>query len=102
MHDWQYGTFDMNKFIRALRYSAAGLVAIFVFFGWVNLVFPQIHTVETVITLALMLASGKIIYFQCSEDGLKVAIGLHSGPRLIDTETLLELSVLRVSYSLKL
>ena len=56
-------SFKLKKYIQALRYSAAGIIAIFVFFGWVNLVGPQIHVVETVIGLALTLATFGYIMF---------------------------------------
>ena len=47
----------MAKFIKTFRYVVSGAIAIFVFFGWVSLVGPQIHVVETVIGLVMALCT---------------------------------------------
>ena len=54
-----------------MRYGAAGIIAIFVFFGWVNLVGPQVHVVETVIGLVLALATFGYIMFMTRRGGKK-------------------------------
>ncbi len=53
----------MDKYLMTFRYIAAGVIAIFVFFGWVSLVGPQVHVVETVIGLVLSLTTFGYIMF---------------------------------------
>ena len=53
----------MNKFLKGIRIASSGLAAIFIFYGWVRLVGPQMHVVETVIGLVLTLVVFSYLLF---------------------------------------